>query len=98
LARDEKVVAIGEIGLDYYHLDADSDIEEFKKIQKETLIKFIELANEVNKPVMIHCREAYADLLEILKTYPTNKKGIIHCFVGSYKTANHLLSWDTKSD
>lgn len=91
LARDEKVVAIGEIGLDYHHFEEGDDEEFLKKLQKETLIKFIELANEVQKPVMLHCWDGYDDLLEILTEFPVAKKGILHSFIGSYKTAYKFI-------
>lgn len=91
LARDEKVVALGEIGLDYHHFDPEDNEEVLKKLQKETLLKFIELANEVQKPIMIHCWDAYDDLLEILQNHPVDKKGIVHSFIGSYKMANKFI-------
>src|SRR3989344_4595997 len=64
LAQDSKVVAIGECGLDYYRLT-----EETKNKQVEVFIKQIELAREVGKPLMIHCREAFTDLIEILEKH-----------------------------
>ncbi|MDD5397030.1 MAG: TatD family hydrolase [Candidatus Moranbacteria bacterium] len=91
LARDEKVVAIGEIGLDYHHFEEGDDEEFLKNLQKETLIKFIKLANEVGKPVMLHCWDGYDDLLEILTIHKVNKTGIVHSFIGSYKTANKFI-------
>lgn len=91
LAKDEKVVAIGEVGLDYYYFGEDDDVEVCKKLQKETFVEFITLADEVQKPLLIHCRDAYDDLLEILQAKPVDKKGIIHCFVGSYKTAQKFI-------
>lgn len=92
LAKDEKVVAIGEVGLDYHHFETgEENIEALKEKQKEVLIKFIELANLVDKPVMLHCWDAYDDLLEILEKHPVNKKGIVHSFIGSYKTANKFI-------
>jgi TatD DNase family protein len=91
LARDEKVVAIGEIGLDYHHFEEGDDVEFLKNLQKETLISFIKLANEVEKPVMLHCWDEYDDLLEILLAHPVTKKGIVHSFIGSYKTANKFI-------
>jgi TatD DNase family protein len=91
LAKDEKVVAIGEIGLDYHHFEEDDDIEFLKNLQKKTLIKFIQLANDVQKPVMLHCWDGYDDLLEILLQHPVTKKGIVHSFIGSYKTANKFI-------
>jgi TatD DNase family protein len=92
LAKDEKVLAIGEIGLDYHHFsEEENNIEELKKKQKEVLIKFIQLANKVNKPVILHCWDAYEDLLEILKEHPADKKGIVHSFISSYKIANQFI-------
>lgn len=104
LAKDKKVVAIGEVGLDYHHFEENDDVEELKKIQKEILIKFIKLANEAQKPVMLHCwgvksrkeldharTDAYDDLLEIIVDNPVAKKGIIHSFIGSYKTAEKFI-------
>lgn len=109
LARDEKVVAIGEVGLDYYHFEERDNVEELKKQQKEVLIEFIKMANEVNKPIILHCwgvksrkeldharTDAYEDLLEILQKYPAQKKGIVHSFVGSYKTANKFIEMGYK--
>jgi TatD DNase family protein len=67
LAQNIKTVAIGEVGLDYHHWSEGDDIEALKTKQKETLIEFIKLANEVEKPLMVHCWDAYDDLLNILK-------------------------------
>lgn len=91
LAKDDKVVAIGEVGLDYHHFEPDDDVEALKKLQKETLVEFIKLSNEVGKPVMLHCWDGYDDLLEILQSHPVDKKGIVHSFIGSYKTANKFI-------
>lgn len=73
IASNKKVVAIGEIGLDYYWN------KDNKEIQKEMFIKQIELANKLNLPIVIHTREAVADTLQILKIHNVNKKGIFHC-------------------
>ena len=96
LALEEKVVAIGECGLDYYHNQASKKlkVENYKEIQKEIFIKHIELAKEVNKPLMIHCREAFDDLIIILKSYVINSKfspGVIHFFTGTLDNAKKLL-------
>ncbi|PIP68897.1 hydrolase TatD [Candidatus Nomurabacteria bacterium CG22_combo_CG10-13_8_21_14_all_32_8] len=93
LLKDPKVVAIGECGLDYYHMD-----EESIKKQKEAFIEQIELANEVKKPLMIHVRNnyedesknAYVDILEILKKY-AKVKGVIHFFEGSLENAKDFI-------
>ena len=91
LARDEKVVAIGEIGLDYHHFEEKDDVEDLKNRQKEALIGLIDTANEVGKPVMIHCWDGYPDLLTILTEHPAKKAGVIHSFIGGYKTARKFL-------
>ena len=71
--KTNKLVAIGEIGLDYYW-----SIEN-KELQKEAFIKQIDLANELDLPIVIHSRDASIDTIEILKTYPVKKTGIFHC-------------------
>ena len=71
--NDEKIVAVGEIGLDY-HWNTEN-----KDIQKKAFIKQIELANKLNLPIQIHTRDAVMDTLEILKNHSVNKKGIFHC-------------------
>lgn len=73
LAQNKKVVAIGEIGLDYYWNKENRDL------QKEVFISQIEIANKLNLPIVIHTREAIYDTLEILKNNKCNKKGIFHC-------------------
>ena len=73
LAKAPKVLAIGEIGLDYYWN------KENKEIQKIAFKKQIELANKLNLPIVIHTREAIFDTLEILKTNTVINKGVFHC-------------------
>lgn len=74
LAQNKKVVAIGEIGLDYHWNTLN------KELQKQVFIKQIELANKLNLPIVIHTREAVMDTLDILKNIkPTIKPGVFHC-------------------
>ncbi len=91
LGKNREVVAIGEVGLDYHHFEDGDNIEKLKNKQKEILAGFINLANELEKPVIIHCWDAYDDLFEILKNNPVKKRGVIHSFVGGYKTANKFI-------
>lgn len=84
LAKNHKVLAIGEIGLDYYRNLSP------KEIQKEVFKKQIEVALEIGKPVVIHCRDAYEDTIKILKEYK-DIKGIMHSYSGSYETAKILM-------
>ncbi len=87
----EKVVAVGECGLDYFRLPADQDPEKIKKIQKTELIKQLEFAKKHNLPITFHCRDAYEDLLEILKSEYDGKPGVIHSFTDTWETAKKFL-------
>ena len=84
LAQHPKCVAVGEIGLDYYW---DS---EHKDEQKELFHRQIELALELNKPIIVHDREAHGDSLEIVRGYP-ELRGVFHCYSGSPEMAAELL-------
>lgn len=87
IAKQDKVIAIGEIGLDYYW-----DKEEAAKDkQKEFFIKQIEIANKLDLPISIHCREAIDDCLQILKSNPVKRGGIMHCFAGSVESAKEFI-------
>ncbi len=83
LASNKKVVAIGEIGLDYYYDDSP------KSVQLESVEKQIILANELSLPITFHDREAHADSLELLKKY--KPKGVVHCFSGSLEMAKEIV-------
>ena len=97
LAKNPKVVAIGECGLDYYHLTPES----IQK-QKEVFIEQVKLALEVNKPLMLHIRNgstsspqaklnnAYADVVEILEKYP-GVQAVSHCFGGTVEDMNRFI-------
>ena len=87
LARNEKVLAIGEIGLDYYW---DKD-EAIKASQKEYFIKQIAIANELDLPISIHCRDAIDDCLQILKENRVIRGGVMHCFAGSPEIAKEYI-------
>lgn len=84
IEEHKKVVAVGEIGLDY-HFRQDN-----KEIQKEIFLKQIELANKHSLPVLVHDREAHGDTMEILKK--TAPKGIVHCFSGSVEMAKEVVN------
>ena len=90
LALDLKVVAIGECGLDYYRItNHETGIMKQKKIFEEQ----IKLSAELKKPLMIHCREAFADLIEILQAsrFTFHAPGIVHFFSGTTEDAAKLL-------
>lgn len=78
--ENKKIVAIGEIGLDYYRKDG--DIEKIKEKQKEVFVKQLEIAHELELPVVIHSREAIGDTVEILVSHRNLLKhgAVLHCF------------------
>lgn len=91
LAKSPKAVAIGECGLDYYRIDEKSDRGEIKRKQEEVFRAHLDLADELNLPVIIHCRDAHMDVQTILQEYLVNGKlscrGVIHCFTGTKSEA-----------
>jgi TatD DNase family protein len=91
LAKFEKVVAIGEIGLDYYHFSKEQDVATQKEKQKKAFIQQLLLARNLKLPVIIHCRQAHDDMVEILTKFKKEHKelfqgneswGVMHCFSG----------------
>ena len=76
-AKNPKVVAIGEIGLDYYW------DKSFVDLQKDVFIKQIKLANKLNLPIVVHDREAHKDCFDILKEHNASSRVLFHCFSGS---------------
>lgn len=83
---DEQVVAVGETGLDYFY-DAES-----KEVQKESFAYHIELANEVDKPLIIHTRDAREDTLGLLREGRAERcGGVLHCFTESYEMARQAI-------
>lgn len=92
LAAGKRVVAIGEIGLDYYWNDFP------KEIQKETFVRQLELAEKMDMPVVIHSREAAADTFTVMKAHAERLsgagkkvKGVIHCYSGSAEMAEDYV-------
>lgn len=81
-----RVVAIGEIGLDYHY-----DLSP-RPVQKEVFLRQLDLARKTGKPFIIHEREAHADTLEIIRTAARDLKGVFHCFSGSVETAREYLN------
>lgn len=84
-AKDERVVAIGEFGLDYHHEVYDRDA------QIRAMNAQYELAREVKLPMIFHVREATGDFVEFLKTRDFPESGVMHCFSGSVETAEICL-------
>lgn len=83
--NQEKIVAIGEIGLDYYY------DKKPREIQREAFSQMLELAVESDLPVIVHSRESEKDLIEILSSQSGKIKGVIHCYTGDLESAQLLL-------
>lgn len=107
LARDEKVVSIGECGLDYYRLKGSEEEKQVEvERQKELFIQHIKLAVETNKPLMIHARphvgseDAYIDTIRILEEENFTGHANFHFFVGNLDTAKKIVSknWSVSYD
>lgn len=84
MLKSPKIVAVGEIGLDYYRDLSPRDI------QKDVFERQLNLAARYNKPVVIHCRDAYGDTVDILKKH-SGIRGIMHSYGGSYETAREIM-------
>ena len=107
LAKNEKVVAIGECGLDYYIENSKfknqnekfqfkiQNYENFKELQQEVFLKHIKLADKIKKPLIIHCRDAHNDLINILtinrELLIDNRAGIMHFFTGTLEQAQRYI-------
>lgn len=91
-ARHPRVVAIGETGLDYFHLKTTDPATE-KKLQREYFLRSLDLARRVNRPAVVHCRDAYDDALAILKEFGRfrDEPGVLHCFSGNRATADRFF-------
>ena len=85
MAKSKKVVAIGEIGLDYHYDNTN------KENQKKHFIELIKIANQLKLPVAIHSRDADMDMLKILKNNKIEKGFIMHCFSSSVEVAKEVL-------
>lgn len=83
MLKEDKVLALGEIGLDYHENEVP------KEVQKDIFIKQLEIAKKADMPVIIHTRDATADTMEILREY--KPRGVVHCFSGSAETAREVV-------
>lgn len=102
LAQSAKVVAVGESGLDYFHLDdfkaQDMTADEYVQLQKETLYEILGFAREVNLPHIFHCRDAYDDFVDLVRDFGHTEtgaeqpvRGVVHCFTGTMEQAEKIL-------
>ncbi len=89
LTCEPKFLAVGEIGLDYYYDHSP------REVQIDVFIRQLDLAREVRLPIIIHCRDAWADLREIIRAHwrDTGLGGILHCFSGTRADAFQFMDW-----
>lgn len=80
-----KVVAIGEIGLDYYYDMSPRDV------QQQVFVRHIDVARQMGKPIIIHDRDAHGDVMTILKKEAKGLTGVLHCFSGSLEMAKEVI-------
>ncbi len=104
ITNNKKIIVVGEIGLDYYNVDRDLDkesldegkiikeIQRIKGVQSKLFKSQLELAKSESLPVIIHCRDAYPEMLDILSNYKI--PGVVHCFSGNFKQAKEFLDLD----
>ncbi len=85
LQNESKVVAVGEIGLDYYYDFSPKDV------QREVFVRQLQLAQETGLPVIIHNRDSHGDMMDILRQEAKGVKGVLHCYSGSVEMAEELL-------
>ncbi len=93
LGRNKKVVAIGEVGLDYYRTKKLED----QHFQKKRFVQQIQLASELNLPLIIHCRDAHQDMINLLTTSRSSlsaNPGVIHSFTGTWEDAKKYIDLD----
>ncbi len=111
LAAHPKVVALGEVGLDYYKLPETirpesaggvvgnkqiKSPDEIKNLQKKVLLEFLKLSAKTKLPLIIHCRDAHADMIDLLENFDKppgpDTRGVMHCFSGSWEEARRYLN------
>ncbi len=83
--RRDDVIGVGEMGLDYHYDFSD------RRSQRAVFIRQLEIAQEIGKPIVVHCREAHGDTLQALSGCGRNRKVVIHCFTGSQAEAEEIL-------
>ena len=95
LAKHPKVVGIGEFGLDYYRIPPGADLETVKRDQAEAVRQQLRFATEVDKPIIIHCRDAHDDMTKLVEEEIASgglpRRGILHCFTGTPEEARRYV-------
>ena len=91
LAKSKKVVAIGETGLELFHVPKDKSKEEVLKKQKQVFLDHVEFADEYDLALVIHCRDAHDEMVELLQSLNRQIRGTMHCFTSDWEHAEAYL-------
>lgn len=91
LVQSKKVIAVGETGLDLYHLPKDMELEEVLAKQKKVFLAHVDFAFKHHLPLVIHCRSAHLPMIELLKKLDRRIDGTMHCFTGNWEQAQEYL-------
>lgn len=93
LLKSNKVIAIGECGLDLYHVPKDKEVSEVLKKQKEVFLAQYNFAQKYKLPLVIHVRDAHKEMIEVLEKLPKPICGVVHCFSGDWSVASKYLEF-----
>lgn len=98
LVKSEKVIAIGECGIDLYHIPKDKNKAEVLERQRKVFLQQVAFANRYDLPLVIHVRDAHDELLDILKSNPpiggrSSKSGVVHCYTSNWTNARRYLDF-----
>jgi len=91
LGQSKKVIGVGECGLELFHIPPEADRGVILTRQKETFLLQVKLAKELNVPLVIHIREAYDEMLELLNGLNKQINGVVHCYSGNWRQAQGFL-------
>lgn len=91
LAKSPKVIAVGECGLDLFHIPKDVSVEEVLEKQKKVFLQHVYFAHKHNLPLVIHCREAHDQMIELLRSLPFSVRGTVHCYTSGWNHAEQYL-------
>lgn len=91
LAQHPKVIAIGETGLDAYHIPSTAKFEDILEVQKKVLVQHIQLAEKYHLPLVFHVRDAHEEMIACLQEYKKPIQGVVHCFTGNWEQAEAYI-------
>lgn len=91
LVQSKKVIGIGECGLDLFHIPKDKSVEEVLQKQKEVFLQHVEFACKHDLPLVIHCRDAHDQMIELLESLKRPIRGTVHCYTSNWEHAQKYL-------